>query len=252
MPAETRMPTDWFWHFSRRDEHQWTRRYGAYDIELPRLAVNEIATLSLASGIHPDVLGPCRRAAAKLNWYLLFRPIKTAAAFHVGDFDKLPKPVEIKTKADAESGMIRFNSAKGLEAAVACGDIDGAYAAKHGLWVDAEGFLRNNKGQRYFSDMDLYDVLDGDTGRQIPFGDGASPTGGVKNRRELDILINALRPLGTSFALIQHGPDRQWVRHSERNEHITAFCPNGNVFVLRGTSEVAAFIATAQTRRPAV
>ena len=43
-------------------------RYGAYEQkELPKLDVAQIGLLADQSGIHPDVLGPCRRAAARLN-----------------------------------------------------------------------------------------------------------------------------------------------------------------------------------------
>ena len=242
MANEKNLPNNWLWRLRKKSAQPPYQRYGAYGVELPRLSLSEISALSKAAGIHPDVLGPCRRGAAKLNWYLMFRPIKTSAMFHVGDFDKLPKPEEIKTKVDAKSGMIRFHNEQEFKADLATGDIDRDYAKKHGLKLDAQGFLVNNKGQRFFSDMDLYDVLHGDTGRQVRLGSGGSKQQGIKNRRALDTLINIMRPLGTGFALIQHGPDRQWDKHEPRNEPITAFCPDGNVFVLQDDVEVHMFV----------
>lgn len=242
MANERNVPSQWLWRLRKRSAQPPYQRYGAYGVELPRLSLPEISALSKAAGIHSDVLGPCRRGAAKLNWYLMFRPIKPSAMFHVGDFDKLPKPEEIKTKVDAKSGMIRYGSEREFTADQANGNIDRHYAERHGLKLDSQGFLINNKGQRFFSDMDLYDVLDGSTGRQVRLGSGGSKQQGIKNRRALDTLINIMRPLGTAFALIQHGPDRQWVEHEPRNEPITVFCPDGNVFVLKDDSEVHMFV----------
>ena len=131
-----------------------------------------------------------------------------------------------------------------------------SYAKANGLGIEPRStivqgrplhFLVNNKGQRFFSDMDLYEILDGATGRQVTLGSGLSPTQGIKNRRELDILINIVRRLGTDFALIQHGPERQWVRHdyaSSPTESITVFCPDGSVFILP-PHQINAFIHAA-------
>ena len=70
------------------------------------------------------------------------------------------------------------------------------------------------------------------TGRQVILGTGApdKPFSGVNWRRELDILINIMRPLGTDFALIDHGPQRQWVKHDDTvtwHEPLSVFCPDG-------------------------
>ena len=211
-------------------------RYGAYERqELPRLQAREIGDLASRSGIHPDILGPCRRAAARLNWVLMFRPIKVAAMHHVGEFTKLPKPMEIKAKADFETGLVKLTNQADFEQALTDGRIDPEYARRNGLTLDRENFLINAKGQKFFSDMDLYEVLNGTSGRQVHLGAGESATQGLGNRRELDTLINLLRPMGTDFALIQHGPERQWIKHDHtkpNSEPVTAFCPDGTVLVL--------------------
>jgi hypothetical protein len=244
-------PAEWADKFARRRGFD---RYGAYEQkELQQLDVQGIGALANKSGIHPDVLGPCRRAAARLNWIIMFRPIKRSAMFHVGEFDKLPKPMAVKVKADPQTGLVRLQGEKDFQQVLKNEDegIDPVYAEKNGLKLDAQGFLVNNKGQRFFSDMDLYEVLDGDTGRQVRLGSGASAMQGLKNRRELDILINILRPLGTDFALVQHGPQRQWVEHdpSQPNkEPITAFCPDGEILIIE-PHEVGHFIQTVASRR---
>lgn len=228
-------------------------RYGAYGQDVPKLDLGTISSLSLASGIHPDVLGPCRRAAAKLGWILMFRPIKRAAMHHVGEFGKLPKPMAVKAKADFETGLVKLKDEKDFQAALKDGRIDPTYAKTEGLKLDSQGFLVNRSGQKFFSDMDLYEVLSGRTGRRVTMGSGdpGKPGEGVANRRELDVLINILRPLGTDFALIQHGPERQWVKHDHAKpnlEPVTAFCPDGAVLILPA-HEVDAFIQKLQSAR---
>ena len=206
-----------------------------YGEEVPKMPLDQIGRLSAAAGIHPDVFGPCRRAAHKLNWFIMFRPIKPTAMFHVGDFDKLPKPMAVKAKADKETGMVKLKDQQDFEAALKDGRLDPIYAEKNGLKLDRENFLVNQKGQRFFSDMDLYEVLHGTTGRQVRLGSGESETQGLANRRDLDMLINILRPLGTDFGLVQHGPERQWVKHdhdAENHEPITVFCPSGEVLLI--------------------
>jgi hypothetical protein len=247
--SKTVTPAEWAERFARRHGFE---RYGAYEQqELPRLDVPQIAQLANQSGIHPDVLGPCRRAAARLNWIIMFRPVKPSAMFHVGDFDKLPKPMPIKAKADPQTGLVKLQGEKDFQQSLKDGRIDPSYAEKQGLKLTAEGFLVNNKGQRFFSDMDLYEVLDGDTGRQVRLGSGASATQGLSNRRELDILINILRRLGTDFALIQHGPERQWIKHDRsqpNTEPITAFCPDGEILIIPPHA-VERFMQTVASRR---
>ncbi len=242
---------------------EWTRRFaarppleraGAYEIRgLPRLPLKDIAALSKKSGVHPDVLGPCRRAAAKLNWFIMVRPIKASAMFHVGDFNKLPKPMAIKAKCHPSTGMVMLKNEADFKRALSDGRIDPGYARVNGLHIAPKPtfiqgrplhFLFNKKGQRFFSDMDLYEVLNGTTGRQVQLGRGGTPTQGIKNRRELDILINTMRGLGTDFGLVQHGPDRQWVKHDHskpNTESVTVFCPDGKVFIL-SHNEVIPFI----------
>ena len=210
-------------------------KYGAYGQPIPRLSAHEIGGLASASGIHPDVLGPCRRAAHQLNWYIMFRPIKQSAMFHVGDFDKLPKPMEVKAKADYDTGMVKLKDEADFQLALKDGRIDPAYAETNGLKLDPQLFLVNSRGQRFFSDMDLYEVIHGETRRPVRLGAGVTATQGLGNRRELDLLINILRPLGVCYALIQHGPERQWVKHDHSKpnlEPITAFCPNGDVRII--------------------
>jgi hypothetical protein len=247
--SKTDTPTEWSEKFARRHGFE---RHGAYEQQdLPRLDVRQVAQLANQSGIHPDVLGPCRRAAARLNWIIMFRPIKRSAMFYVGDFDKLPKPVAIKAKADSKTGLVVLQGEKDFQQSLHDGRIDPSYAKKYGLKLDSEGFLVNNKGQRFFSDMDLYEVLDGDTGRQVRLGSGALAMQGIRNRRELDILINILRPLGTDFALIQHGPERQWIKHDRsqpNTEPITAFCPDGEILIVEPQA-VERFIQVIASRR---
>ena len=48
-------------------------------------------------------------------------------------------------------------------------------------------------------------------------------------------MINILRHMGTDYALIDHGPQRQWVKHNHDTfwiEPLTVFFPDGLVFVL--------------------
>ncbi|MGJ8639208.1 MAG: hypothetical protein ACSHYA_07415 [Opitutaceae bacterium] len=201
------------------------------------------------TGIHEGVLGPLRRAATKLNWIIIVRPIKASAMFHCGDFDKLPKPMGIKAKCHPKTGMVMLKNEADFKAALTDKRIDPNYSHVHGLHLDPTPvtiagtpqplhYLVNKKGQRYYSDMDLYDVLSGTTGKQVILGTGNpdTPHSGINWRRELDILVNIMRPLGTDFALIDHGPQRQWVRHDHGtpwHEPLSVFCPDGEVFVLQ-------------------
>lgn len=251
-------PEEWARRFRARGSFD---RYGSTGVQLPRLTLDQTRTLMNESGIHEGVLGPLRRASAKLDWIIFVRPVKVSAMFHCGDFDKLPKPMGIKAKCHPVTGMVMLEGPEDLARALTDGRIDPGYARVHGLTLDPTPvsvagaprplhYLLNARGQKYYSDMDLYDVLDGSTGRQVILGTGAAgtPHSGVKNRRELDILINVLRPLGTDFALIDHGPQRQWVKHDHTTpwpEPVTVFCPDGEVFVL-GPGKVDSFIAEIQ------
>lgn len=256
--ADSVSPQEWARRFRSRRPFA---RHGSFDVDVPRLSVTETADLMRRTGIHEGVLGPLRRAATKLDWFIFVRPVKTAAMFHCGDFDKLPKPMGIKAKCHPVTGMVMLEGEADFSRALVDGRIDPGYAKIHGLALDPTPvavpgaprplhWLVNRKGQRYYSDMDLYDVLDAATGRPVILGTGApeTPHSGVNRRRELDILVNVLRPLGTDFALIDHGPQRQWVKHDHAtpwHEPITVFCPGGDVHVL-APGTVDAFIGQLQ------
>ena len=257
--SEPVSPQEWARRFRSRGSFE---RYGSREVDVSRPSLDQVRDLMNRTGIHEGVLGPLRRAATRLDWIIFVRPVKVSAMFHCADFDKLPKPMGIKAKCSPVTGMVMFESPADFERALSDGRVDPGYARVHGLALDASPvevpgaarplhYLVNGRGQRYYSDMDLYDVLDGTTRRQVILGTGAThtPHSGVKNRRELDILINALRPLGVDFALIDHGPQRQWVKHDHSNpwpESITVFCPGGEVFVLP-PGEVDSFIAQLQS-----
>lgn len=246
----------------RFNESKISENYGARDVKnLERLSLSQIGGLASQSGIHPDVLGPLRRAAAKLNWVVMVRPIKTAAMCLVGEFGKLPKPMEVKAKCNAETGMVMLEGPEDLQLALTDGRIDQTYARVNGLRL-SEGseniqgkqlcYLENTHGQRYFSDMDLYEVLDATSGDQVRLGSGCPtlPNEGAEGRAALDEMINILRELGTDFALIQHGPERQWIKHDHaapQEEAVTAFCPDGTVLIVQ-PHEIAGFIASIKQR----
>ena len=252
-------PQEWARRFSARKGFA---RYGSPDTAVPRLTLDQTRSMMGATGIHEGVLGPLRRASAKLNWIIMVRPIKPSAMFHCGDFNKLPKPMAIKAKCHTVTGMVMLEGRADLDAALRDGRIDPGYAMRQGLTLDPAAaqvphssvplhYLVNARGQRYYSDMDLFEVLDGDTGRQAILGTGnpAKPHSGVNLRRELDILVNIMRPLGTDFALIDHGPQRQWVKHDHTkqwHEPLSVFCPDGHVFVLQPPN-IDGFIASIKT-----
>lgn len=251
-------PMEWARRFGARKGFP---RHGAHEVDVTRLTLSETSAWMNKTGIHEGVLGPLRRAAIKLNWIIIVRPVKVSAMFHCADFDKLPKPMGIKAKCHPATGMVMFKDEADFQRAIVHGKINYGYAKVHGLRLDSTPvsvpgeptplrFLVNKKGQRYYSDMDLYDVLDGSTGRQVILGTGAEnkPYSGVNWRRELDILINIMRPLGTDFALIDHGPQRQWVKHDHRtpwHEPLSVFSPEGFVFVLQ-PGEIKGFIRSVQ------
>jgi hypothetical protein len=243
-------PSDWLKRFrdSKGDTHAAKK--------LPRLPLKEISGLATQSGVHPDVLGPCRRAAASLKWLVMVRPIKVAAMCLVGEYNKLPKPMAIKAKCNKITGMVMFENEAALEAFINCNDIQRSYATVNGLRLAEKPkelrlknlyYLVNDKGQCFFSDMDLYEVLDSRTGDQITLGSGnvKLPNEGAGGRAELDKLINILKDRGTDFNLIQHGPQRQWEKHvigTPSEEAIATFCPDGEVLIIPG-GQVEPFIA---------
>ena len=244
--SSTVPPTEWARRFKDRKGFA---RQGVHDVDVPRLSLDETSGLMRRTGIHEGVLGPLRRAAVKLNWIIFVRPVKVSAMFHCGDFDKLPKPMAIKAKCHPSTGMVMFEDEADFRLALTDRRIEPTYAIANGLDIDptptrvpghphALHYLVNKKGQRYFSDMDLYEVLNGATGRQVILGTGQEgmPFSGINWRRELDILINIMRPLGVDFALIDHGPQRQWVKHNHKvqwHEPLSVFCPDGAVLVLQ-------------------
>jgi hypothetical protein len=233
-------PSDWLKQFKNSKADSRAPR------KVPQLVISQISGLATQSGIHPDVLGPVRRAAAKLNWLIMVRPIKAAAMCLVGEYNKLPKPIAIKAKCHPVTGMVMFEDATALEASINCNDIQRNYATVNGLKL-SEGikeinlkklrFLENDRGQRFFSDMDLYEVIDAGTGEPVTLGSGNVnlPNEGAAARGELDSLINVLRDHGADFNLIQHGPQRQWEKHqigTSSQEDIATFCPDGEVLMI--------------------
>jgi hypothetical protein len=216
---------------------------------VPPMSLGQLSDYARRSGIHPDHLGPCRRAAAQLKWVILFRTIKQSAMDHAGDFDKLPKPMEIKVKCDPDTGMVMFKTRAEMELAIARGDIDSHYAKREGLTVDKFHFLVNKKGLRFYSDMDLFDVYDAETGEQIDLGDGRNENADhAQQRMRLDRLINVCHSLGAANVQIQHGAERQWYKHNPRDEQVTAFTPNGNIYVLSDLQEIEDFLEKVRSR----
>jgi hypothetical protein len=211
------------------------------------LTFAQVKHVARATGLSPRLVAALHRAAFRLNWHVLVRPIKHAAWHHVGRADRLPKPPEIKTKTDTATGFIRLDR-KGLADEIARGSIGRAYAEHVGLTIDAEGFLVNRRGHRFYSDVDLYDVIDGATGRQVNLGRGMDPGEGAENRTALDDMINELHAHGAPFSLIQHGAHRQWAKAGDHPLHgldarIVAFRPHGVVTYLDDEHAVASFLA---------
>ena len=115
----------------------------------------------------------------RLNWIIMFRPVKPSAMFHVGDFDKLPKPMAIKAKADPQTGLVKLQGEKDFQQSLKDAASMRAMRKSRGLKLTAEGSLVNNKGQRFFSDMDLYEVLDGGNG-PVRLGSAPQPRKGLE------------------------------------------------------------------------
>ncbi|MDA2928267.1 hypothetical protein MYX78_13745, partial [Acidobacteria bacterium AH-259-G07] len=195
---------------------------------------------------------PCRRAAAKSNWVIMVRsgetdqPPKMSLMDHASDFDKVPKPSGIKKKVDRQTGMIRYDNEQQFKEDLKRDKQFREYAEKHGLKLDSRGFLINQDGQRFYSDLDLYDVFDAATGQQVRLGSGRTQEEGLEYRSKLDQLINIMYDLGIDYALIQHGADRQWVKHKPKEERITVFLPDGRVQILPDYAAVSEYIARVQ------
>jgi hypothetical protein len=201
--------------------------YGAYEskVEL-ELSLGAIAEISRYTGIHPDVLGPCRRTAAKLGLVIMFRAIKPAAMEYVGQYNMLPKPPELKVKCHEQLGVIAYSGpdkeAK-FQNDVMKGLIGVAFRDAQGLHLDLDGtaatqlgirppldvaLLVDRQGRAFFSDMDLFQVLDADHGAPVDLGSGTADDRAGPERAQLDAHLNILTALGIEFALIQHGAER--------------------------------------------
>jgi hypothetical protein len=212
-----------------------------------RLAPLRVKHVARATGLAPRLVDRFHHAAFACNWHILVRPIKPAAWHHVGRGDALPKPPEIKSKTDARTGLVRMDRER-LASAITWGEIDESYAKLVGLTVDSHGFLVNRRGQRYYSDVDLYDVIDGATGRQVNLGRGTNPLEGHEARTALDALVNELHGSGAPFRVIQHGAHRQWVKGGDSPLHgldarVVAFRPHGVVTYLDDEHALASFLA---------
>ena len=169
--------------------------------------------------------------------------------------------MEVKAKCNAETGMVMLEGPDDYQQALQDGRIDQAYAKVNGLRLSEASekihgkqlfYLENKNGQRFFSDMDLYEVLDAKSGEQVRLGSGSptDPSEGAEGRAALDEMINILRGLGTDFALIQHGPERQCIKHDHQAvqvEPVTAFCPDGEVLIVQ-PQEIAGLIAGIKQR----
>jgi hypothetical protein len=234
--------------------------YGAYDVRLPyRLSLTEIAALARHTGIHPDVLGPCRRTAAKLGWVLMFRAIKPAAMEYVGQYNMLPKPPALKVKCHEQLGVIAY-SGPDKEAQyqndVRAGKIDGVYNQRQGLHLDMDGtaagllgirpppdtvLLVDREGRGFYSDMDMFQVLDARAGKPVSLGSGGPDDRAGPERARLDSYLNILASLGIEFGLIQHGAERQWSQHAPKNERVAAFGPDGAIWSFESYDSVVAF-----------
>jgi hypothetical protein len=223
--------------------------YGAYDtavvLELDRGAIAEI---SRYTGIHPDVLGPCRRTAAKLGLVIMFRAIKPAAMEYIGQYNMLPKPPALKVKCHEQLGVVAYSGTDReaqFDNDVMQGRIAVAFKESQGLHLDLDGtaaaqlgmrpppdvaLLVDRQGRAFFSDMDLFQVLDADHGAPVDLGSGGADDRAGPERAQLDAHLNILVALGIEFALIQHGAERQWVKHTPKDERIVAFGPDGAIW----------------------
>lgn len=223
--------------------------YGSYEAAVVlELTLPAIAALARHTGIHPDVLGPCRRTAAKLGLVIMFRAIKPAAMEYVGQYNMLPKPPGLKVKCHDQLGVVAYSGpdkeAK-FQNDVMRGLITTTFKDQQGLHLDLDGtaatqlgirppldvaLLVDRQGRAFFSDMDLFQVLDADHGAPVDLGSGTADDRAGPERAQLDAHLNILTALGIEFALIQHGAERQWVKHTPKDERVVAFGPDGAVW----------------------
>ena len=152
--------TEWIRRFRARTGFA---RHGSRQVDVPSLSLDQTSALMRGTGIHEGVLGPLRRAASKLNWIIMVRPVKVSAMFHCADFNKLPKPMAIKAKCHPATGMVMLENEADCKRALGDGRIEPGYAKMNGLALDPKPiavpgevkplyYLVNNKGQRYYSD----------------------------------------------------------------------------------------------------
>jgi hypothetical protein len=234
--------------------------YGAYDTAVVlELSLPAIAALSRYSGIHPDVLGPCRRTAAKLGLVIMFRAIKPAAMEYVGQDNMLPKPPAVKVKCHEQLGLVAYTGpdkeAK-FQNDLMSGQITVAFKDQQGLHLDLDGtaaaqlgirtppdvaLLVDRQGRAFFSDMDLFQVLDAEHGAPVDLGSGTADDRAGPERAQLDAHLNILAALGIEFALIQHGADRQWVKHTPKDERVVAFGPDGAIWTFETYASATEF-----------
>lgn len=216
----------------------------------PRLTMTQYVDWANASGIHPDTVGPVCRAANDLGWVLMFRSLREMAKEHAGSHDTLPKPMEIKVKCDDESGLVCCTEAELEAAKKPGGKIDPHFAETQGLKVvkrsvlckggvsREKNVLVNSKGQGYYSDMDLFAVVDVMNGDRIMMGSGRQEHEGVAQvyRAKLDSLINVLKERGTEYNLIQHGADYDWADRGDvkmKDEDIAIFIPFAPMMIVK-------------------
>jgi hypothetical protein len=224
-----------------------------------RLTKDQYRGWCLQSGIHADTLGAVYRAAAELGWVLMFRGLRDMAKEHAGEYSVLPKPMEIKIKCDQESGLVCCTEAE-LADAIDHGKVVRTYAETQKLKVARtavrckdgqtreKNLLVNAQGQGFYSDMDLFAVLDLWNGERIMMGTGEAKDEaiGSANRTKLDQLINILTPLGAQYDLIQHGSEYDWPGHKPADETIAAFVPFGPMLVINSEKEAVEFMLEIQ------
>ena len=271
---------------TRRDRYtveagpEWKSRYrwGPSDMStLAAMKTTSFAMIAATTGIHTDIIGPCRRTAKQLAWILMFREIKREAMQYVGQVNMLPKPEGIKRKTLPKVGVVAYSGSRDEKESEFRADlartpsnywIDPAYAASAGLKIDHDGsaaskagvrlpegtsMLVDAQGRGFFADLDLFQVLDANNGVPIELGDGASSTTVHAGRRtKLDAGINILRQIGVELcgmkeqsleehSLIQHGADRQWTGHKPTDEVVAAFTPDGAVWAFSNYASSVSF-----------